>query len=421
MSNLSKTDEGIKWLSQFNVTDQVLACELLDAIKLIKHDEFVESIRQRIIDKTSDVKGMVALYAEREVRKGKYKIPNRLYKEPYTKKNRRAYGMGPQPVLPTRNYDLKVGSEGIIAWIVSELCTELPNRFICHPSPDQIRKNKIKRFILVTDIIGSGKRAREYLESAWRVASIKSWNSFKYLQFSVIAYTGTDVGIRNVKQHKTRPNVDIVKPCPTIETEFDDAKSNQMRLLCIKKDPVDHNSIDSLGYNGSEALVVFYHGCPNNLPRIFHEHTKGSWNPLFPKRRTSAIRHIFGEHENNNDLEKRLNRLRETRLAKGNWLPKMSREGINIILVLTVLRRGPRFIELIARKTGLTISEVEIIVGKLKEWNWITKSKYLTTSGHGQLAHARKITNTNVANKDKDKDKDYYFPKLLRAPRIASS
>ncbi len=419
MTSLSKTEEGIEWIKQFSVDDQVLACRLLDTITLVNNDEFVAALRQRIIDKTKDVNGMVALYAEREVRKGKNKVLHRLYKEPYRKKNRRAYGMGPQPVMPIKNYDLTVGSEGIIAWLVSELCTEYPNNFICHPSPDQIRKKKVRKFILVTDIIGSGNRVCDYLGSAWRVASIKSWRSLKYLSCGVIAYTGTDIGVRTVKFHKSRPTVELTKPCPTIDSEFDKITSKKIRLLCIKYDSIQHDPVESLGYKGSGAIIAFSHGCPNNLPRILHKCVKNNWTPMFPKRRTSAIRHIFGEQENNYLLENLLNRLHETRLAQGSWIPKMSKEGKKMILVLAALRRGPRFNESVARKTGLTIPEVEILIEKAKEWSWITKQRFLTVTGQGQLSHARKMVDSKT--EIDEKDKGVYFPKSLRAPQSASS
>ena len=142
----------------------------------MNHNEFVAGLRQLIINRSNDVDGMVALFAEREVKRGKNRIPHRLYREPYRKKKRRAYGMGPQPVQPTSNCDLTIGSEGIVSWLVSELCIESPEKFICHPSPDQIRNKKIRKFVLVTDLIGSGNRARDYIESAWRVASVKIGN-----------------------------------------------------------------------------------------------------------------------------------------------------------------------------------------------------------------------------------------------------
>ncbi|MCM2286891.1 MAG: hypothetical protein NDI81_19065 [Desulfobacula sp.] len=419
MTILPETQEGIKWIKQFSIDDQALACDLLNAISLVSHDEFLESLRQRIIDTTKQVKGMVALFAEREIRRGKNKVTNRLYKEPYRKKNRRAYGMGPQPVKPTKNYDLKVGSEGIISWLVSELCIEFPKKFICHPSPDQIRKKKVRQFVLVTDIIGSGNRAYEYLESAWRVASVKSWRSLKYLSFRVIAYSATDEGISKVKHHKAKPTIDLVKPCPTVNSEFDHLKSSLIKSLCIKYDPLCHDPIESLGFQGSGALIAFSHGCPNNVPRILHKPGKKTWKPLFPMRRTAALRHIFGEKNNDNELKKRLDRLHENRLSKGKWISKVNKEGKKMIMVLAALRRGPRFSEAVARKTGLTIPEIEILIRKAIYWAWISEKRYLTETGKGQLSHARKMDSHDM--KTIIENDTLYFPKLLRAPQIASS
>ncbi|TQV71405.1 hypothetical protein FLL45_19815 [Aliikangiella marina] len=419
MSRLSKTEVGIEWVKQFSVDEQSLAVKLLDELTLVGHDEFIDGLRQRIIDKTNKVPGMVALYAEREIRRGKNRVPNRLYKEPYRKKNRRAYGGGPQPVLPTKNYDLKVGSEGIISWLISELCTEFPKKFICHPSPKQIRTKKVRKFILVTDLIGTGNRAFEYFESAWRVASVKSWKSLKLWSFGVIAYSGSDLGIKRVMSHKCKPTVDLVKPCPTITSEFDLPLSISIKNLCINYDPIDHDSKESLGYKGSGALIVFSHGCPNNCPRILHKSVKNKWIALFPKRKTSKLRRIFSQENSKITLEKKLKKLHETRLAKGYWIPKTSVEGRKILMILAALRRGPRFSEAIARKTGLTIPEIEIIIEKAKEWSWISEKLYLTAAGKGQLSHARKIK-SSIVQCQKNSEK-IYFPKLLRAPQIASS
>jgi predicted transcriptional regulator len=419
MTRLSETEEGIEWIKQFRIDDQLLASRLLDAITLVSNDEFVAGLRQRIIDKANEVDGMVALYAEREVKRGKKRIPHRLYKQPYTKKNRRAFGMGPQPVKPTKNHDLTVGSEGIISWLISEICTEFPKKFICHPSPGQVRDKKVRKFVLVTDIIGSGNRAYEYLESAWRVASIKSWRSLKYWLFGVIAYSGTDIGVRAVKHHNSKPTIDLVKPCPTIYSEFDKETTKKIQLLCVKYDPIDHNTTEALGYKGTGALIAFSHGCPNNAPRILHALKKNEFKPIFQKRKTSAIRHIFGENDNDNELKKRLDRLHETRLAKGYWIPKLSKEGGKMLVILAALRRGPRFSEAIARKTGLTIPEIEILIEKAKEWTWVSENRYLTKTGEGQLSHARNITNPE--EKINTYNESLYFPKSLRAPLIASS
>lgn len=419
MSKLSKTAEGIEWVRQFQTDDQELACKLVNAITLVTHDEFVADLRQLIIENAENTNGMVALFAEREIRKGKNKVLHRLYKEPYTKKNRRAHGMGPQPVKPKHNHDLTVGSEGIVAWLISELCQEHPKKFICHPSPGQIRQKRVRKFIVVTDIIGSGNRVYEYLESAWRVASVRSWVSLKYLSFEVIAYTGTSVGMKAVRCHKSKPAIDIVKACPTIKSEFDDEIFTKIKRLCTYYDPIDQDPVDSLGYKGGGVLIAFSHSCPNNIPRLLHKTKINFWEPLFPKRKTTKMRHIFGEQSNEEELKKRLDRLHETRLAKGHWLPSFSKEGKKMLLLLAALRRGPRFNEVISRKTGLIIPEIEILLEQAIQWNWVSEKRYLMEGGKGQLAHARKVKNTETSINEENKTS--YFPKSLRAPQIASS
>jgi hypothetical protein len=170
---------------------------------------------------------------------------------------------------------------------------------------------------------------------------------------------------------------------------------------------------------GNGALIAFSHGCPNNTPRILHKTKRNIWKPIFPKRKTSAIRHIFGEKDNPYELKKRLERLHQTRLSKGYWISKVSKEGRKMLILLAALSRGPRFNEAIARKTGLTIPEIEILIEKAKQWGWVSINSYLTETGKGQLSHARKMIGPD--RKNGDSNKEMYFPKLLRAPRIASS
>ena len=90
-----------------------------------------------------------------------------------------------------------------------------------------------------------------------------------------------------------------------------------------------------------------------------------------------------------------------------------------MLVILAALRRGPRFSEAIARKTGLTIPEIEILIEKAKEWTWVSENRYLTKTGEGQLSHARNITNSE--EKINTYNESLYFPKSLRAPLIASS
>jgi hypothetical protein len=142
---------------------------MLQELQLVSREAFGERLRELIISTQRTGGAPVGLYAERELRH-RFGVPHRLFKEK-GRKHKRAVGGGPQPVRPTKAYDPRVGSEGIVAQLVSELCREHPTKFYSHPGPDTIRAKNIRRFLLVTDFIGSGTRAWRYLEAAWRVKS----------------------------------------------------------------------------------------------------------------------------------------------------------------------------------------------------------------------------------------------------------
>lgn len=420
MTRLSETTEGISWVDQFRPEDQSLACSLLDSLALIEHEEFVSSIQNLITDMARNSNGIIGIFAEREIRRGKGHIPNALYRQPNRKKNRRAFGQGPQPVKPKFPYDMSIGSEGIIAWLVTDICKQHPKRFISHPSPSQIRKNKIRHFMLVTDMIGSGHRAREYLDSAWKVASVKSWKSLGLIDFNIVSYTGTKAGISFLKSHKTNPKVRIVRSCPTICTEFVTDIAEQMRSLCIHYDPIDHDRTESLGYQGSESLVVFYHGCPNNVPRLLFKNGKrNSWSPIFPNRSTASVRNVFNSVKGESELRRKLALMHEVRLSRGDWIHLYSDEAKSMLLVLSAIRRGPRQSEAISRKTGLNIVLINVLLENANHWGWIDAERRLTSTGQGQLKYARRVREST--ENSKKLVKEYYFPKLLRVPVDVSS
>lgn len=156
-STFLKAEATRAWLSQIEPGEQAAATDLLRAMKLVSRDDFVERLTAVVTARANAGDGPVGLYVERELRRWKG-VPHRLFRETTTKV-RRAFGVGPSPVAPTKAYDADVGSEGIVAQLVSEVCRLNPKVAFNHPGPDQIRKAKVRRFILVTDFIGSGNRA----------------------------------------------------------------------------------------------------------------------------------------------------------------------------------------------------------------------------------------------------------------------
>lgn len=407
----------LAWLSQFSVEDQKRAARLVGSFLLVSHDEFHDNLRALLTNRAMAKPGPVALYAERELPK-RFGVPHRLFKEP-NRKVRRAEGIGPQPVKPTRGYDPEVGSEGLVAQLITELCRTDSNKYINHPGADEIRRKRIRRFLLVTDIVGSGRRARTYLEAAWRVRSVRSWWSLRRLRFEVVAYATTDRGRTLVERHPCAPLLSHVVPCPTIDAVFSRPEAVSMKSLCIHYDPMSREVDESLGIGGLGTLIAFAHGVPNNAPRIFHK-AGTSWTPLFPARVTSSIpsKH-FGTKATADSIRIRLGELRHRALARGAWLESASNETRKAFLVMAATSRPPRTDDMLAIRTGLTVIEIEGVCRRLMDRGWMTDGRRLTDAGYGQLRHAagKKGSKLDLPARAMVKSAERpYYPQSLRSP-----
>jgi len=417
------------WLTQFSLGDRALASKLLEAMAFVSRDDFVDHMRAMLIREAESVNGAVALYAERELRH-RYGKPHRLFKET-ERKIRRAYGSaGPEAVKPTKAYDPSVGSEGIVAQMISELCREYPKTFLNHPGPEQIRRKRARAFWVVTDLIGSGDRAWRYLEAAWLVRSVRSWWSGRFIKFAVMAYSATERGERSVARHSCKPKIHFVLPCPTIDTAFSTKVAEQIKRLCTAYDPTEGEpghapwvwSGPSLGYGNAGALLVFAHGAPNNVPLMFHKASKNkenAWTPLFPARVSAGIsKEEFGIDLTAEKINARLNNLGQTTLAKSNAILKSDIPTGQIFLLLGALSRQPRLNDrVLAGRTGLTTQELAKVLRLMASYGWIDSQRRVTDRGAGQLAHARKQLRlaTDVMPIGKQEPKLYY-PTSLRQP-----
>jgi len=429
LTGIGSGNHARAWLQQFNMGDRPLAKKLLEAFCFVSRDDFIDHMRTMLINEAERIDGFVALYAERELghRNG---IPHRLFKE-VRRTPRRAYGAaGPAAVKPTKSYDPSVGSEGIVAQMISELCHEFPKKFLNHPGPDQIRRKHARSFWVVTDLIGSGDRARRYLEAAWRVRSVRSWWSGGLVKFAVMAYSATEFGEEFVSRHSCVPKVHIVLPCPTIDTTFSKPVAEQMKRLCTAYDPTDGEpghapwvwSGPSLGYGNAGALLVFAHGAPNNVPLMFHKASKNKknpWTPLFPARVSAGIsKDVFGIGLTTEKINARLNNLGQRTLAKSNAVMKSDIPTAQIFLLLGALSRPPRLNDrVLAGRTGLPTHELNRLLRVMTAHGWIDSQRRVTDRGAGQLAHAKKqLQLASNAMPVGNHEQQPYYPTSLRQP-----
>jgi hypothetical protein len=409
--------------------DRLLAEELLKSVLLISRDDFADKIRELILEKADATPGVIALYAERELRQ-RNGVPDRLFKESRRKIKRAEGVMGPLAVKPTKGYDHSVGSEGIVAQLISELAKAYPEKFLDHPGPERIRRREIRAFWVVTDFVGSGDRVGKYLTAAWRVRSIRSWWSGKFLRFAVLAYGSTELGEKIVRSHPSKPDVLAAVPAPTIRTVFSPLKAEKMERLCATYNPSKKSTVASwgneqspLGYLGTGALMVFSHGAPNNMPLIFHKFSQSNkrpWVPLFPSRVSAGIdSSSFGVALTPERLQQRLAKLGEKKMMNSRVVNAKlpTRE---VFALLTALSKPPRLRDLVlSRRSGLDTTKVRHLCAKMTEYGWLDSQRKLTDAGVAQLLHAKKQID-NICQFVKPPTVHFepipYYPKSLRPP-----
>jgi hypothetical protein len=428
--SIAASEQGQKWLDQFSMGDRSLAEDLLGAFLLVSRDDFNVHLRKLILDRAEKADGVIALYAERELGH-RFGVPHKLFKESSRKPRRAEGSAGPPAVKATKAYDPSVGSEGIVARLITDLCREFPKRFVSHPGPEQIRRKKVRAFWIVTDLVGSGHRAYRYLQAAWLVRSVRSWWSGRFLKFAVVAYASTQMGESYVRSHRCQPDVIHVMPCPTIDTVLSKTNAEKMKRLCETYNPTADEPGSapwawggpSLGYLSTGALLVFAHGAPNNVPLMFHKTSKrkdAHWVPLFPSRVTAGIdSRSFGVSLTSKKIQQRLENIGHAALARSAAVKSDIPTG-EVFLLLGALSSPPRLNDsVLSRRTGMLTYQVSNLCRLMAKYGWIDSQRRLTDAGVGQLRHAR----SKMAEAMKDLTSHVgevtqtpYYPKSLRQP-----
>lgn len=406
-----------EWLGQFDGDDIPLSEMLIEQLLYVTADEFHNRMTGMLRDLPDEFDGPFGLFVERKVRRYNG-VPNRLFNQPRRLKQRRARGGGPNPVDSPHAGRHEVGSEGLLAQFSTELTRAQPTVFFNHPGPNRIRNSAIRNFVLITDFIGTGSQASDYLEAAWRVASTKSWHSYGMLKFIVVCHSATHKGREKVESHRCRPTIVEYQACPTL-ADFAPYRQHEIRKMCERKGPSysQAGGIPSLGYGDCGALIAFAHGIPNNAPRLLFKKGR-NWAPLFPARVTSSVKPLKTD-EKLQAIALRLERLREKKIAKlalNNGLPS---DSDVTLLVLAALKRRPRTVEVVSSRTGLTLLDVREAMNRARDANWIDDDNKLTENAYRELEALREKRAARTLRYEGETG--HYVPENLRAPSAVFS
>lgn len=274
--------------------------------------------------------------------------------------------------------------------------------------PDALRTSRVSHIVIVTDFIGSGKRVWEMLEAFWRVATIRSWHSYGLVRFAVIAYSGTEDGLKRVRSHCSGPNIRVVHACPTIFTSFVGVDRDAVLALC-RTHP--HGSRYPFGFRSAGALIAFAHGMPTNAPPILHSDRKG-WVPLF-RNRSALGADMHFPAANADALANRARAVLQIRTAERFLADPTRRRWVETMLVLTALKDGSRTVASASARTRLSLADVEQILVFTRIARWTSLRNTLTVLGQRELRRLQLRRARTVVLPTEDLP--YYYPSQLRA------
>lgn len=407
MTRLSATPLGNQWLQSFDDADErATAALLIDEILLVSRNDLTRGLRQeigKILAAPDDAVRPVALFAERAVPK------TRGMARPFfpNSASGRATGPGVPPIVANPS-DQEIGSEGLIANLITDLVRHFGRHALSHPGPDLMRSERVRHIVIVTDFIGSGKRVWEMLEAFRAVATLRSWQSYKLLTFNVVAYSGTEEGLRIVRSSRLKPMISTVVGCPTIFNTFTGIQRSRVLTLCHRY-PRRHKH--PTGFSNGGALIAFAHGMPNNAPPILHSRTKG-WDPLFPGRSTAGAEMSFPS-EAKEIVAERAVRLLRIRNANAYLSDITGNRWITTMMVLAAIEAGARSLSSASARSGLSLARVEEILSYTQIARWTTSRNTLTTLGQQELARLRRHRRRSpVLPKP---SMPFYYPTQLRA------
>lgn len=422
MQPLSTLPEAQAWLAKIEVGDRMIISRWLDDLKLVDANDFRRKLIALINREAQRLSPdrPIALYAERELarRLGKtqYAFHQRPTRGPDGALRQRSYGSAAKfkVLQSTRTVRPEAGSEAIVANLLTQLQRGMSSRFVLNPGPDEYRAKRISTAFVVTDFVGTGNRTWSFLDAFWRMPTVRSWRSLGLVSFHVLAFSATSRGAVHVARHPIKPEVHWVAACPTIDTFYVAYEADKLKQALIRNDPRDHHPVDSLGYGGQGAMLVFAHGCPNNAPRLLYIGAR-SRPPLFSQR-ANLMEH-FAEPARSPTSAKLFEQLatnpaHATRLREAHT----SVAGQERLLVLAALKAGHKLREQLALRTGLDLRNVELALASLRTIGWVSERNSLTDAGHRNLKAAGPFKLYAGDGKALTASEGMYYPKSLRPP-----
>lgn len=357
------------WLGQFPNEDHAIATDMLMRLEFVGRDTCSEWLKKSIMTLRHE---KTALFAVRKLDESRH----RLWDD-----------NGNVVQRPSQ----ALGSEDLIYSIISNCCREYPEAFFDHPGIDDVKNEKIHRFILIDDNIGSGKRVKRFIEAMVLDNRFKktffSLLSYNLIHFEILSYAimedakkiifnvipGSDHGLRKYRKSK-KINFEscIVYQKDDLFGRWGELWANIKKICCqCNKIPKDQRR----GFNKVMSNVIFYHSVPNTIPGCLWKSTY-SFTSLFPNRVVPnwMIDLLV------NDRPSAIHTIQP--FSQSKLLSPV------LISLLSLLKKGVRRDNILAFRLGIETEILKSYVEQLQASGLITNLRHLTPKGFKEIYNA---------------------------------
>lgn len=272
----SQTNLGSAWIEQFKTDSQPIAQLLIDSLEI--HDQtnvittIIDRVRSLVIEAGESAPAVVLPIRSME------DLPD----VPETHDNHVAY----ETYNPGSSFPPLPGSEAEMGGAIRTLMQRNPELFLSPESTlAELRENKVRSIILVTDYSGSGKQALNFARSFTQNSTIASWISYNRTRIYVVTYAASleASDLLRKEKHFNFSTHTIAKSASS--ADWSGAQRDAIIDFC-RKEASNSNAKHALGYKASFGLYLTNLRVPNNLPHVLIRTEPGLG--LFPGREMPA-------------------------------------------------------------------------------------------------------------------------------------
>lgn len=286
------------------------------------------------------------------------------------------------------------------------------HKIVVNPTAKTLRAEKIKTYIYIDDLIGSGKR----LVDCWvkypaeRIRSAKSLKSYKRIKIYMVVYVATQKGLKHFLRSTKTISKDDIHYGRIISDDYWDLGYDTYKVI-------EKNASGSIGFGDSFVPYIFEHGCHNCLPLFLYKKINNK-NPLFPGRAIPP--NLKKEMEKKSSIEEKifncLADINKTYLAYGLAFKSKNLfdyERVFLLPILSLKKSGYSHTRI---KNLLYLDEdtFEESLQELRKQNLIDAYNLITESGKKLLSLSEKNFKKEIDSIENKVDNEFYLPLQFR-------